>query len=1173
VVTALDVAYKAADVELDDKISDLDEAYKLADTAIKTSITNLTDYIEGQIKDLNQAIQGKDVVAADFTTLAALNSMIDAVNAVTGETSVTAKIAKAIGHPTTQADGEATGLWADIEGAIKSASDALQNNIDLANGRIDLLINDAVVTGSNPQAATLGSIAGLMAAINTLNGAGDDAGSVLNTIAGQIGHPTTVADGAAPVGSLWAQIEAYIANALDDVTPPMAPIVSLLHDNGTNTADGITNDGRLKVQGIESGAAVEYRVGPNPNPWTPTAPTATPGNNNIYVRQVDAAGNASEAAQIQFVLDVISPTVLSVNSAIPDGVYKAGVVVPFEVHFSEVINVTGSPVLTLDLYGANRQVTYSSGSGTDTLTFNYTVQPGDNSNCLDATLLELHGASVQDVAGNQAILTLNDVTLSGLDFDTNAPDAPVIDTVAGDDVFSDGIEGSGTGKQNMTITGQGEAGATITLVRTQTTAEVDIYGYWSMSVENAFSEFGQGAEVLVFTQTDVAGNVSQIGTHAISVHTGIQGSAGYLLSSDIKNTLSGMDDIHVYGETSFKDASSLMQVQNSGKTTFENIKLTYLQAATLPVDANDNILKITVTGLNFVGRSVLVDLSAFDASTEIWYTGGSADEAVMVSGSAVNAFGNGRYLFIDGGKGNDEVRIVEALNENGDGIDSKITGDLYGGLGNDTLTIVGQVDISGISTISGFETLQLLNGSPSKVTLKASQLAGFTSIVGSGGDDPSVVNVVGSDNLIAVDLTNLLSFEGVKSFTVGDKVELIMTAAQAALVTIDQVPGYSGQSFGGTLSLTGSLRSNLDLSGQKANIDLSGLTGFKVDAQGKLAVSIVDNENSTITYTITLPVFAANQKLIVAANQLVGENRLSANNLGELIVRGDFTEPGTVDLRGLSYTVNFDDEATDNSGFINTGVSVESDTILKANAQQLSGATVSGYGTVHLYNAKVNVDGQIAETGTDIALSLKNLSNDLHVIADIDSQAAILNDLNDMSRIDEIRLAEGVSLTVQEDSINGKTIVGDATNIFTVRDFTSGTSLTVTNSALQVIAEIRNTTDISNARDMGHVDAYQLVSVGAQGLRSLNTATLQNKFDAVTPPGELIEASYDFNASHFDLSAYAGQTVNLFLKGEVDGDVLFLLFSADGTLRGADSESTPNSYGATLNNITIQTGD
>ncbi|SBO44420.1 Hint domain-containing protein [Cyanobium sp. NIES-981] len=98
-----------------------------------------------------------------------------------------------------------------------------------------------------------------------------------------------------------------------------------------------------------------------------------------------------------------------VNSTTPDGTYGPGSIITLTVQFSEAVLVTGTPLLQLETGAIDRFATYTSGSGTDTLTFSYTVQPGDISADLDqlsANALTLNGGTIQDAAGNNAILTL-----------------------------------------------------------------------------------------------------------------------------------------------------------------------------------------------------------------------------------------------------------------------------------------------------------------------------------------------------------------------------------------------------------------------------------------------------------------------------------------------------------------------------------------------------------------------------------------------------------------------------------------------------------------------------------------------------------------------------------------------------------------------------------------------
>ena len=86
------------------------------------------------------------------------------------------------------------------------------------------------------------------------------------------------------------------------------------------------------------------------------------------------------------------------------------------VGFSEVVVVSGTPTLQLETGSSDRYASYVSGSGSNTLTFQYTVQNGDTSSDLDqiySTALALNGGSIADAAGNPAILTLAEPGDSG----------------------------------------------------------------------------------------------------------------------------------------------------------------------------------------------------------------------------------------------------------------------------------------------------------------------------------------------------------------------------------------------------------------------------------------------------------------------------------------------------------------------------------------------------------------------------------------------------------------------------------------------------------------------------------------------------------------------------------------------------------------------------------------
>lgn len=106
-------------------------------------------------------------------------------------------------------------------------------------------------------------------------------------------------------------------------------------------------------------------------------------------------------------IDTISPTVVNITSTSPNAIYKEGDVLPILMDFSEVVNVTGIPSLLLN---SGAVVSYSSGTGTTTLLFNYTVANGDNAGDLDylaVNSLSLNGGTIRDYAGNDADITLS----------------------------------------------------------------------------------------------------------------------------------------------------------------------------------------------------------------------------------------------------------------------------------------------------------------------------------------------------------------------------------------------------------------------------------------------------------------------------------------------------------------------------------------------------------------------------------------------------------------------------------------------------------------------------------------------------------------------------------------------------------------------------------------------
>jgi hypothetical protein len=114
------------------------------------------------------------------------------------------------------------------------------------------------------------------------------------------------------------------------------------------------------------------------------------------------------------------------------GLLNAGDTVTATVTANKAVTVdttNGTPTLKLDVGGVEKTATYSSGSGSTSLLFTYTVQSGDtdvNGISIGANALALNGGAIKDGANNNAIITSNEVAAnSSYKVDNIAPTATI----------------------------------------------------------------------------------------------------------------------------------------------------------------------------------------------------------------------------------------------------------------------------------------------------------------------------------------------------------------------------------------------------------------------------------------------------------------------------------------------------------------------------------------------------------------------------------------------------------------------------------------------------------------------------------------------------------------------------------------------------------------------------
>ena len=247
----------------------------------------------------------------------------------------------------------------------------------------------------------------------------------------------------------------------------------------------------------------------------------------------DLTQAAADATNYSWQFDNTVPTVTGVASTTAAGVYKDGDTIAIQITFSENVAVVGQPQLMLATGNPNKVATYNTGSGTTELTFQYTVEAGDNTVDLDYSTneaLSLNNGSIGDNNGNAATLTLPAPGAAGslaanaqIELDTIAP------TVTA--VTADQADGSYHADDTITI-----------IINTSETVTVSGSPQLTLAtgVTNAIINFttGNGTSSLSFAYEvqpgDASSDLDYTGTNALSLNNGsITDAAGNTMNLEL----------------------------------------------------------------------------------------------------------------------------------------------------------------------------------------------------------------------------------------------------------------------------------------------------------------------------------------------------------------------------------------------------------------------------------------------------------------------------------------------------------------------------------------------------------------------------------------------------------------------------------------------------------------
>ena len=528
----------------------------------------------------------------------------------------------------------------------------------------------------------------------------------------------------------------------------------------------------------------------------------------------------------------IPPTVSSINSSTANGSYKVGGTISIQVTFSESVIVTGTPQLTLETGSTDHVLNYASGSGTNSLTFFYTVQTGDTSADLEyasTTALALNGGSINDSAGNTGVLTLPGLGASGslsankaIVIDTTLPTVTSFSSTTSDGAYKAGSTINITATISEAVTAAASITVTLdngkTVVLTHSAVNNTLTGTYTVEAGDTSADLTVSAYALTSAPADAAGNI-MVDLTVPSGSNNIAGAKAIAVDTTAPSTPSTPD----------LDSTS----DSAGASDSDNI-------------TSDNTPKINVSG-SFSGTAIVTATKAGSAnvtctiSSNTCTLGTLADGVWSISVTDTDAAGNATTssalsITVDATAPTPTVAAVSVTTASGVTVRSSEVGTAY--------LVKSTVSVSGLSSITS-----ATDDSMNQVTITTSATDTTMSTAGLVAGDYKLYVVDAAGNLspastntvtVAVaaaptasattaptgattfgsTLTNAVTFNGVPTPTLSYQWKSCTNATDTSTVCSD-ISGATGSSF---------IANAIDLVGKFIRVLVTAINGVSPDA-------------------------------------------------------------------------------------------------------------------------------------------------------------------------------------------------------------------------------------------------------------------------------------------------------------------------------------------------------